>query len=396
MCSVVSRAMKKQHFNYITKFFADQPLPPKPHIAVLSSNKVGNFVVITPLLRGLKEKYSDCILDFFGSETTKDFEVYCPYIDWRFSLHERHSNVLDALRKTILKRQEIAGDYALLINCDGFSEINLVCATEIRTYYIAGNVLLPDFFYSQNSNEYSIQFLLKDRDWDSPALLQKYRDVLDSNYISEIFCRICFVDNDFFKLEIPWHEASFSVPDILIHVTTTRPAKMWPVDYWKEVIWWCEKQKFSIGLIGSSSQIQQTLYNSDNIESNLLKTTTLIDLRGKTTLTELAGALRRAKACISIDSGPLHIAAAVDCPTIAIFGNDENGDGASPMRLWAPRQANIRLALSDFTCNACRENYFKNHSCFFENHPCMLHVYPKTVINHLENLLGIQCNSTSS
>ena len=50
------------------------------------------------------------------------------------------------------------------------------------------------------------------------------------------------------------------------------------------------------------------------------------DLRGKTTLAQLAGALSQAKACIAVDSGGLHIAAAVGCPTVALFGNDEDGD----------------------------------------------------------------------
>ena len=37
--------------------FVDQSLRPHPHIAVFGSSKVGNYVVTTPLLRGLKEKY---------------------------------------------------------------------------------------------------------------------------------------------------------------------------------------------------------------------------------------------------------------------------------------------------------------------------------------------------
>ena len=52
--------------------FADQALGPTPHIAVLSSGKVGNFVVLTPLLRGLKEKYPACALDYFGSDITAE------------------------------------------------------------------------------------------------------------------------------------------------------------------------------------------------------------------------------------------------------------------------------------------------------------------------------------
>ena len=42
--------------------FTDQPLGARPHLAVFGSDKVGNFVLTTPLLRGLKEKYPGATL----------------------------------------------------------------------------------------------------------------------------------------------------------------------------------------------------------------------------------------------------------------------------------------------------------------------------------------------
>ena len=45
---------------------------------------------------------------------------------------------------------------------------------------------------------------------------------------------------------------------------------------------------------------------------------------------QLAGACRQAKAVVSVDAGPLHIAAAVGTPTYAIVGNDVNGTGSQP------------------------------------------------------------------
>ena len=40
---------------------------------------------------------------------------------------------------------------------------------------------------------------------------------------------------------------------------------------------------------------------------------------------------------ISVDAGPMHVAAAVGTPTLAVVGNDAVGIGASPIRLWKPR-----------------------------------------------------------
>ena len=366
------------------EIFANQQLRPKPHLAVFASTKVGNFVLITPLLRGLKEKYPDCTLDLFGSEITKDFESNSPYVDWRFSLYTDGPDFLDSLAQAVRQRREIAGDYDLAINCDEFSEINLVTVTAIRPKYIAGGALSPDFRIKLDASHDPVQKILADPDWNSPAFLERHQDILTSNYIGEIFCRIAYVETDFFKLELPSEPPKFQVPDILISLTATRSAKMWPLGHWKKVINWCEEQELTVGLVGNSPKIQQALYHSGNVEEELLTQTSLIDLRGKTSLVELAGAFRQAKACIAVDSGPLHIAAAVGCPTVAIFGNDVDGDGASPIRLWAPRQPHIKIALSAFKCTFCEENRFKNKSCLVENHPCMIYLAPQTVINLLE------------
>ena len=375
-------------YSQVMEIFANQPLRSHPHLAIFSSSKVGNFVVITPLLRGLKEKYPNCTLDFFGSEITQDFETHSPYIDWRFSLYTNSPDFLENLAQAVRHRHEVAGSYDLAINCDEYSKINLVLITAIRPTYFVGGALSPDFRLKLDTSHDPVQKILADPDWNSPEFLQRHRDILKSNYISEIFCRIAYVETDFFQLELSSQPPNFLVPDILISMTATRPAKMWPVNYYKKVIQWCEEQRLTIGLVGHNPKIQQALYCAGSVEEELLAQTSLIDLRGKTSLVELAGAFRQAKACIVLDSGPLHIAAAVGCPTVAIFGNDLDGDGASPIRLWVPRQPHIRIALSEFKCTVCEEHRFKNKSCLLENHPCMTYLPPQVVIDHLKYFLN--------
>lgn len=371
------------------EIFSNQVLGLNPHIAVFSSNKVGNFVVTTPLLRGIKEKYPHCNLDFFCSEITKNFEANCPYIDWRFSLYTDRPDFLESLSLAVRQRLEVAGPYDLAINCDEYSEINLVTVTAIRPTYVVGGALSTDFRLKLNYNSDPVQKILGDRDWNDKAFVKRHQEVIETNYISEIFCRIAYVETDFFKLEVPSKLPPFPGPHVLISITATRPAKMWPVDYWKQVVQWCEERGITVGLVGSSPSIQQTLYYSDNAEENLLKQTSLIDLRGKTSLTELAGALSSARACLTLDTGTLHIAAAVGCPTVAILGNDLDGDGASPTRLWIPRQPHFKLALTDFKCTVCQEHCFKNKFCLVKNHPCMVYLSPNKVIYYLQEKFNL-------
>ena len=62
-----------------------------------------------------------------------------------------------------------------------------------------------------------------------------------------------------------------------------------------------------------------------------------VDLTGRTSLFELGAVARRARATVGNDTGPTHLAAAVGCPTLALFGED------SDPRLAAPRGTTVRL-----------------------------------------------------
>ena len=336
------------------------------------------------------------MLDFFGSDITADLEIHCPNVDARFALHSAANEQTQALTDFVEVRRETAGLYDLVINCDEFSEINLFVAAALRPRYVTGASLDVDLQSRFSVGSDAIQLMLGDDDWNSLAFLQRYREHLTSNYIGEIFCRLAYVETDYFRLELPATDVSFDIPEILVHVTAARRAKIWPLEYWKKVADWCQDHGLSVGLVGSTPKLQETLYHGADLESDLLQSTTMVDLRGRTSLLELAGAMKRARACISVDAGPLHIAAAVGCPTVAIFGNDQDGDGASPIHLWAPRMDHVRLVHSTHKCTHCADNRFKNESCLVDGHPCMHHLQPDAVIEALQALLngGLQQLST--
>ncbi|MEO0827417.1 MAG: glycosyltransferase family 9 protein [Cyanobacteria bacterium J06635_15] len=375
------------------ELFSNQPLRKRPHIAVLGSNKLGNFVVTTPLLRGLKAKYPNCTLDFFGSDLTREFEENLATIDWRFSLHSHSPDGVAPLKAAIQRRQHCYGAYDLAINCDEYSDLTHRAMSVIQPTYVVGGATSSAFDETLDFGKHPVQCMLQDANWNGPTFVQKYRDVTQSNYIAELLCRLAYVETDFTQLELPIQSPRFAVPDVLVHVTASRAAKLWLPEYWQRVIAWCQQQGVTVGLVGSRSDVQKQLYHADDVEDQLLLNTTLIDLRGQATLPELAGALAQTKAFITVDTGPLHIAAAVSCPTVAIFGNDRDGDGVSPVRLWAPRQPWVKLALSDAKCTLCQEQRFKNQTCLQEQQQCMVELPPERVIRLLQDCLQMRALS---
>lgn len=372
--------------------FDDQPLGARPHIAVFSSDKVGNFVVITPLLRGLRRKYPDCVIDFFGGEITRDFEEACPHIDARCSLYGGEpGGFLGRLTAFLIARRAEAGPYALAINCDEFSELNLVVVTAVAPRYIAGGALTSDFRRRLPRRDDPVDRLLADDDWNGADFVARHAPLVGSNYIGEIFCRLARLDGthtDPFRTEVPTAPPPFVPPDVLLHVTTTRGAKLWPVANWAAVAAWCAARGLSVGLLGHRAEIERRLYNAGGDEDWLVANAPVADLRGETKLTELAGVFAGARAAVCVDAGPMHIAAAVGCPTVAVFGVDADGDGASPLRLWAPRGPHFHLALSPTKCRVCVEHRFRNRDCLVAGHPCMADLSVGRVIEALERAIG--------
>ena len=369
--------------------YAGEALEGNPHIVVLGSCKVGNFIVSTPVLSGLRSRFPQSKIGFIGSDVTADFELSHPCIDWRLSWDRSGSDALMYLSSGIAEALRAYGPVALAINLDGFNPVTQVLTTYLNPRYVAGGALSLNRRHRLPWGDLPSQAFLADSDWDSTEFLQRYSEVFDSQYIAELFAHLAGVAGhcDPSAILLPAVDPPFRVQDVLIHCTTARAAKIWSFQSWRVVVDFLVAEGFSVGLVGAPPAQQQKAYNSGDGEDWLLQVTELQDLRGSTSLTELAGACQQAQAVVSVDAGPLHIAAAVGIPTLAVVGNDRDGYGASPIRLWMPRAANANRTVAQHTCMRCSEEHFSNDECVEDRHHCMLSVGPDQVIGWLKSVL---------
>jgi heptosyltransferase-3 len=361
--------------------FDDQPLRQQPHLAVLFQDKLGGFVVATTLLRGLKEKYPDATLDYFGGERTAELEAACPYIDARFSLFGR-DGALRALPAFLDQREQQAGPYDLAINLD-FHPLDALAMAMLNPTYAVGRCYQSDGRKELPLGANKVdQIQAPTTFWAGEDFLARFGDVVQTNYIGEIFCRVARVTTDFTRTEVPWEPPPRPVPDVLIATGGTRTAKLWPYGSWRHLIDLCTGAGLTVGLLGAAPRLQQSAYGAADGESRLLATTPLVDLRGKLTLPQVAGALRAARACVTIDNGIMHLAAGVGTPTIALFG-------ASAWSQWAPPRPWLHLALPTEPCRQCWENHYLNDACLRDRHVCMESIQPADVFARLRAALSI-------
>lgn len=100
--------------------------------------------------------------------------------------------------------------------------------------------------------------------------------------------------------------------------------------------------KMHVILVGDKSQTTQANTLIENIDENPY----LINLAGKTSLIQLTGVLREAEAGIGPDSGPGHLAAAVNTPYISLFG-------PTPPDRVAPFNNEHLVVRADVNCSPC-------------------------------------------
>jgi ADP-heptose:LPS heptosyltransferase len=358
--------------------YRGQPLPPRPHLAVLVWDKPGNFVVATVVLRALRERYPGCTIDFYGGERTREFEEASRLIDARYSLVGLPDG-LPGLAAFVGDRTARHGPYDLGLNLD-FEPCFATAMGLLAPRYVAGPSYEPDLRRQLPDAADRQQQLDDDPDWNRASLAAEYPDLIGSNYLAELWCRRAGLVTDFFRPELPLADPGPGVPDVLVATGGTRATKLWSLDGWLAVARLLRRDGLSVGLVGVARS-QQGRYGSSVAEDDrLVAEGGLVDLRGRWTLPQVAGAARAARAAVTIDNAIGHIAAAVGTPTVTLWGG-------SPWRLWASRMPNARHLLPSQVCGLCEMHRFRNQHCLREQPVCMGSISPHRVHAAVRSLL---------
>lgn len=132
----------------------------------------------------------------------------------------------------------------------------------------------------------------------------------------------------------------------LLFPGTNWATKRWPVAHFADIVQPLEKQ-FGLRCIVSGSSGEAQL--ASQIRG-------AVNLAGKTNLRQLTALIERASLVISNDSGPMHIAAALGRPLVALFGP------TNPTRT-GPYQREESVVRLDIPCSPCYARKCLHQSC---------------------------------
>jgi len=167
-----------------------------------------------------------------------------------------------------------------------------------------------------------------------------------------------------FPMTVPLQLVSEPSPRIALLPFSRWPSKNWPlmsfVRVGRELQ---ENPGASIYIMGASGEHALCAKIEKELGGRV------VNFAGKTNLPQLAGLLREMDLVITNDSGPMHLAAAMGTPVLAMYGPSD------PLRT-GPYGHKHRVLRGKLRCQPCF-----SRRCRFRDNSCMLTITPESVIN---------------
>jgi lipopolysaccharide heptosyltransferase II len=158
-------------------------------------------------------------------------------------------------------------------------------------------------------------------------------------------------------------------PLVLLSPSARYSFKAWPLERFAAVADWLADQGAVVGLIGHQREMligQQIINLTKSKPRNLM---------GQTRLLQLASLMKRSALFVGNDGGLMHMAAAVGCPVLGLFGPTDP-------HVWGPRGNHVSVIYKGLDCREC---FYPG--CFRGEESCMRQISVDEVCQAASTLL---------
>jgi ADP-heptose:LPS heptosyltransferase len=377
-------------------------------ILLLRFSSLGDIILTTPLLKVLKNNFPEAEIDYCIKKSYADIVRYNPAINKVLEV----SDDMDFAELSLLKRTLKKRKYDLVLDLH----------KNLRTFYLRlflrfGSRVLVFKKYSFRKFllvKFKINFM-KSASGGLPPIAQRYIDCLKTilsfpslqrRGTRESSSSHPSFPNSSLGTEITLHpeiytneNAKESVDNLIGKLNVHQDSKLicivpsskhftktYPAENYIELINKFDKNKYSFLLVGKGNDKK----NIDMIKSKTGDN--VYDLCDKLNLLELTELMKKCNLIISGDTGPMHIAEAVNVPILILAGSSVKEFGFYPIESSPPTPLllqrrggkNTVLEVDSLPCRPC--SHIGRDSCPKGHFRCMKDVSPETVYKKAVNL----------
>ena len=320
-------------------------------ILVILPNWLGDAIMATPAIELLSKYYPNARFTFVGSYVSIEALKYHPLCE---------KAIVDETKKA---PSRLLATYKLAKELGEFS--------------------LAITFRNQLHSSLLLRFTktvicLAKSSWHSRLLLSHTPHIKADRHLVEQYSKLAMINSDDFDGESPelklYIEAkNFAKPMLGINAGATYgSAKRWYPERFAEV-GASFSNEYDIIVFGGPAEVEM----AQEIEKHLitLGINNYTNLAGKTTIRELCASIGGCSLFVTNDSGPMHVAAAYNVPSVAIFGPTKYTETSQ----WKNEKSLI--VRHEMECSPCMKR-----ECPLGHHDCMKGITSDEVITSIKSL----------
>lgn len=323
-------------------------------ILVIKLGAMGDLILAVPSLRMLRERYPQAWISVLVDRKWAGLLSACPYIQEVICVDRKQMGHLPYLLKTAKRLRREAFDFSVDLQNSKWTHL-LAWLAGIPARFgfargFAGRFLThPDNTYAQPDSPVRHQYRVL-----SKAGVRKLDETLElwSDPSSEARAEEWLVKNGKRKI------------GLVIGSSPRWETKRWPLASFQALAErLIQKHKSEIVLIGSPDDAK-LIEGQDFWKQN-----EIINLLGKTSLSELVAVVKRLDVLVTGDTAPLHVAAASQTRLVALFGPTDS-------KRHMPPAAHAAVFKKNLPCQPCYQGTCRNE----EKLACMTHIQVEDVL----------------
>lgn len=277
------------------------------NILLIQLKRIGDLILTTPAIAALREKFPDASISLVVSSTAKELLPAISGIDKVFEVRGKTDDALDWIALS-LGKFDYCLDFtrndrsAFLTFLSGAGKRITADHPNLRTKLRARSY--NEFVQAPVGFLHTVDYhlaLLKPLGIDKPS--RAIRLVLPEETVGEA--------------EVLLQGAQVGEDFVCFHPGSARAEKFWEPSRWAEAIDHCAAETgLKCILTGGRSAVEQAQIAAIKKGTKSKP----VDLSGKTKLLTLAALVRKARLLVTVDSAPMHFAAAWETPQVVLFG----------------------------------------------------------------------------